>query len=285
MTAELQSRLEEIAATFSGQLGVAIDADVVFPTASVIKVPVLVAVLREVEAGGLDLARRVELTAEDRVGGSGILKVLQPGLAMSLEDVLVLMIALSDNTATNLAIDLLGGVDAVNTAMSDLGLGTIMLHNRVDFELIGDDASGFGTATPADLARLMLLIADGRCFSPFVSETAERILGTQQYLDQALRYVHTAPYAAELGITPSLSFASKTGFISGVRVDAGIVRFAGGGGYAYAVMNRGSRDLSFLPEAEGVVVNGLVGRLLTTSWWPADAGPAPVSASAYLTGE
>jgi beta-lactamase class A len=138
-----------------------------------------------------------------------------------------------------------------------------------------------GEANVHDLCELNRLIATRQAFGETVSATAEEVLSTQQYLDQAMRYTLANPYARELGLEAPLSVASKTGFFTGTRVDAGIVRFGVGGGFAYAVANHEASDVSFLPEAEGAVLNGLVGRALVEHWWPADAGPAPVVSTAY----
>ncbi|MGI8614536.1 MAG: serine hydrolase [Nocardioidaceae bacterium] len=289
---DVAADMAALAAGFSGQLAVAaVDlttgervargADTVLPTASVIKEPILLALLRSAEAGRVDLDSRITLQAQDRVGGSGVLKLFAGGLQPTVWDVATLMIAVSDNTATNLVLDLLGGIDPVNAAMAELGLSTIVLHNRVDFAAIGDDVRRLGEASVGELCELGRLIATGAAFGATVSAAAEKILGTQQYLDQAMRYTLANPYARELGLTAPLTVASKTGFFTGTRVDTGIVRFRAGGGFVYAVANHESADTSFVPEAEGAVVNGLVGRALVEHWWPVDAGPAPVVSTAY----
>lgn len=290
--ADVVSRIAELAEDFTGQLAVsAVDLstgeridwqpDLVLPTASVIKEPILLALLRATEAGTVDLADRVTLEASERVGGSGVLKLFDGGLQPTVRDVATLMIAVSDNTATNMVLDLIGGLEPVNQAMAELGLDSVRLHNAVDFEIIGDDVRRLGEATVRDLCELGRLIATRQAFGEAVSATAEEILATQQYLDQAMRYTLANPYARELGLVAPLSVASKTGFFTGTRVDAGIVRFGAGGGFAYAVANHEASDVSFLPEAEGAVLNGLVGRALVEHWWPADAGPAPVVPTAY----
>jgi beta-lactamase class A len=292
VTTDVLARISRLADGFSGQLAVsAVDLttgeridwqpDLVLPTASVIKVPVLLALLRQADEGRVDLGTRLTLKAAERVGGSGVLKLFDGGLQPTVRDVATLMIAVSDNTATNMIIDLVGGTGQVNAAMAQLGLSTVTLHNAVEFEVIGDDVRRLGEASVRDLCELNRLIATREAFGERVSALAEEILSTQQYLDQAMRYTLANPYARELGLVAPLSVASKTGFFTGTRVDAGIVRFGVGGGFTYAVANHDSSDTSFLPEAEGVVVNGLVGRALVEHWWPSEAGPAPVVPTAY----
>lgn len=287
--------LADLAEGFTGRLAVsAVDLstgeriewqpDLLMPTASVIKVSVLIALLRAVEAGAVDLSDRIPLQDSERIGGSGVLKLFDGGLQPTVRDVATLMIAVSDNTATNMVLDIIGGAESVNLAMAELGLDSIRLHNAVDFEVIGDDVRRLGEATVRDLCELVRLIATREAFGTAVSATAEEIMATQQYLDQAMRYTLANPYARELGLVAPLSVASKTGFFTGTRVDAGIFRFGTGGGFVYAVANHEASDLSFLPEAEGAVFNGLVGRALVEHWWPVDAGPAPVVPTAYEAG-
>lgn len=246
------------------------------PTASTIKVPILVELLRQAEAGDLSLQSEVELVEDEQLGGSGILKSLSPGLRLTLRDAAMLMIVLSDNTATNLVLDAVGGVDPVNDAMNELGFSRIRLHNRIDFELIGPDVRRLGEAEPVQMSELANRIARGTAFSKGVSLQAEAMMSEQQYLDQVPRYFDYNPYWRELNQESSLGVACKTGFFTGTRVDVGIVRFEPGGGFSYCVANHECDDESFLPEAEGVRRNGLIGREVLNVWWPDAAGPAPV---------
>lgn len=289
---DVDARLRSIAQQFSGELSVCarhltteeevtLAPDDIFPTASVIKLPILVELLRSAAGGSPSLEDRLTLRREDLVGGSGILKALSSGLNPTLRDVATLMIVLSDNTATNMVLDMLGGVDGVNATMDSLGFATIRLHNRVDFELIGGQVRRLGEASARDLCALVHGIAARTIVSVEVSNTIEEILEAQQYLDQAPRYMLAMPYWRELGQDPVLRVACKTGFFTGTRVDTGIVRFRAGGGFSYAIANDRSADETFLPEAEGSVVNGLVGRALVEHWWPADADSPPTVRSAY----
>jgi beta-lactamase class A len=288
----LESTLAGLAARHSGVLGVAarnlttgaqvlLRADEVFPTASVIKLPILVELMRRAADGRASLDERIELRAADKRGGSGILKAFDAGLRPSLRDVATLMIVLSDNTATNLVLDAVGGVDAVNAAMDELGLPSVRLHHRVDFEVIGDDVRRLGEASPRDMLALVAGIAERSVFGRAVSEAVETVLGAQQYLDQVPRYVQVEPYAADLGLTPALTVANKTGFFPGTRADTGVVRFRDGGAFAYAVFHHGSQDGRFLPESEGSVLAGLVGKALVEHWWPGAADAVPTVPTAY----
>lgn len=282
--ADLDRAVERIRAGFSGEIGfvarniatgeaVEINPDAVFPTASAVKLAVLVEVFRRAAGDGLDLDQRLPLRPEDVVGGSGILKELTPGLAPTVRDLATLMVVLSDNTATNLLIDLVGGVAAVNRTSRGLGLPTLVLHNRIDFGRIGGEVRRFAESSPRDLARLVELVAAGTVVDAASSAAMLAILGRQLYLDQVPRYLNVNPYAADLRIEPPIWVGCKTGFFPGTRVDTGLIRLPDNVAIAYCAMTVDGRDHSFAPENEGAVTNGLLGRLVVEYWWPGGAMP------------
>ncbi len=292
--ADTHDRLHEIAGHFTGRVGIAairldgtdaiaLDQDALLPTASVGKVPILVEVHRAAEAGELDLEARVSITSSDHVGGSGVLRLLRPELDLTVADLARLMICISDNTATNKVLQLVGGHARVNRAMGDLGLDRIRLNGPVDLARMQVDPMSFGVASAGDLCSLMLAIANAEAFGSEVSRRVEDDLAQQQYLDQGLRYLDLDPYGAELGGASPLRTASKTGRMPGVRMDAGIVRFPTGG-YCYVVANAGSADHSFRVESDGSVLAGLLGRVLLEHYWDPRQGPAPVHPAPALPG-
>ena len=279
---DLEQKIAEIQSRFSGELGFAfknistgeefrVNADHVFPTASAIKIAVLVEIFTQLEQGKLSLEDRSEMAVTDLVGGSGILKELTPGLQPCVKDLATLMVVLSDNTATNMLIDMLGGVEAVNRRLQDeYRLKSVVLHNRVDFEKIGDDVRRFAEATPANMMRLMELMVGGELVSPKASRQMRKILGRQQYLDQVPRYLNFNPYAEELKIDQDISCICKTGFFPGTRVDTGAIFLPGDIPIAYSATAHNSSDVSMSIENEPAVINGLLGRLMVEYWWPRD---------------
>lgn len=285
---EMQGAIGALAAEFSGEMGLSAvnvatgervdwNAAAIFPTASVIKLAVLVEVFLRAATDGLDLQQRVELRAGEIVGGSGILKVLGPGLNPTVHDVATLMVVLSDNTATNMLIDLVGGIEPVNrTIQAALGLKSIVLHNRIDFERIGNDVRRLAESSARDMADLVAMLAKGEVVDAASSEAMIAIMRRQQYLDQVPRYLAYSPYAVELAIEQPLEFAGKTGFFPGTRVDAGLLMMPGETTIAFCAMNDRSADTSIAAESEGAVLNGLLGRLLVEYWWPEDGVPAGI---------
>ena len=280
--AVLNRELERIRSRCSGDVSLAarnlttgetvlLDADAVYPTASVIKVAILLEVYAQADAGLLQLDERIEMRPSDQVGGSGVLKTLLPGLQPTLYDLATLMIIKSDNTATNMCIDRVGGVAAVNTRVQDTyGLRSIVLHNRVDFDKIGSDVRNFAETTASDFMRLMELLARHELVSAHASQEMLAILSRQQYLDQFPRYLNVNPYAQDLNLAQDISVHNKTGFFPGTGVDAGVIALPEGVTVVYHAVCHNAADTSIAPENEVSVVNGLLGRALIRHWWPRD---------------
>ena len=165
LTAKFRARLNEIARTTDGVVGIGVidlrsgerfgvNDTLLFPQGSAIKIPILIELFRQAESGTLTLEERVPVRSADQVGGTGVSQWFGDGQSMlSLRDLAVLMIVLSDNTATNVLIGKVG-MGAVNRTMASLGVGTIRLQRR----MITPRESAIGNenlATPAQSAELM----------------------------------------------------------------------------------------------------------------------------------
>ena len=142
LTAKFRERLAEIARSTDGVVGIGVidlqsgerfgvNDTLVFPQGSAIKIPILIELFRQASAGTLSLEERVPVRAADQVGGTGVITWFGDGLSMiSLRDLAVLMIVLSDNTATNILIDKVG-MAAVNSTMATLGVPSIRLQRKM----------------------------------------------------------------------------------------------------------------------------------------------------------
>lgn len=270
----LTARIRSEASAFSGTFAflarnlttgeeVAFDPERVMPTASTIKLCVLAELYRAVGAGDLSLDARVTLEPDDRRGGSGILKDLDPGLRPTVHDLATLMIALSDNIATAALVRLLGSVRIIQSAR-DWGMTSTSARFRVPD---GGTALDYGASTPRDLVHLLGLIATDGIISPTACAAMRDLLRTQQYNDQIARYLPYNPYLRDSGDDQPVKVGSKSGFMAGIRVDAGIV-WLPETSYAIALMTDGANDLSFAPEQEGMRLNGRVSRLVFEHWAP-----------------
>jgi beta-lactamase class A len=244
---ELARGIEEVAAAVGGTVGVAVRdvrrgraldlrADEVFPSASVIKVPILVELLARAETGELRLEDRATLQDAEKVPGSGVLSMLHAGLELTLEDLAHLMITVSDNTASNMLIERLG-CDRINARLAGLGLRKTQLQRKFyDFEA---REKGFDNwATAGELADLLVGIERRIVVSAAACEKMLAIMRKQQFDGKIPRL-----------LPPDTPVANKTGSISTASHDIGVI-YAPAGPIALAVL---TRDIPEAAVAESAI--------------------------------
>ena len=273
----VERRVAELLAAFSGHAAYlarnlttgaefGYRANEVMPTASTIKLLVLAELFRQVDAGDITLAERLPMEADDLSGGSGILKDLDPGALLTVRDHATLMTALSDNSSTQLLVRVLGA-ERILASAREWGLTQTSARFR---SADNDPARVYGASTPRDIVRLLELIATDAIISPTACQGIRDVLVTQQYHDQIGRYLPYNQYEREGARHPGpVVVMSKSGFMGGIRVDAGIVQLPHAH-YVICVMNEESRDRSFQPEQEGAVLNGRISRLIFGAWSTVD---------------
>ena len=172
--AKLVARIEAVDRGLDGVLGVSvrdiktgaaldIRADERFPTASAIKPAILLELFHQAEAGRIDLLATTTPAAK-RVGGGGVLQELGDRVTLTWRDLAVLMMAWSDNEATNLLIDKVG-LEAVNRRLDALGLARTRLRRRM-MDLEAARRGNENVSTPRELRRLMEAVDEGAGFSP-----------------------------------------------------------------------------------------------------------------------
>ncbi|MFZ1401145.1 MAG: serine hydrolase, partial [Candidatus Promineifilaceae bacterium] len=172
----LNDQIQEICAGFNGRIGLAATnlqtnetvgylADEIFPTASTIKLAVLLTLMQQVEDGQYSLDDPLMLRRADHVAGSGLLQFLSPGLTMPIRDYAFLMMNISDNLATNVLIDHVG-MDKVNAWLDDTGYPEVRLHRKINFNLLKTDQKLLGTSTPAALTRMITAVYQQTILTP-----------------------------------------------------------------------------------------------------------------------
>jgi beta-lactamase class A len=272
---EILHGLTELCEHFSGQLGIAarhlgtgeelaVNADESFPTASSIKIPVLIELFRRAQEGDLQLSERLRYTLRERTLGSGLLSDMDEGLEPTLRDLAVLMMSISDNTATNMLIDRLG-IDSINAMLGAAGITGITLNNRIDFELIRQSNDNLAVGTPAEFVRLLAALWEGRILQGEYREGALRIMRIQKYIEPIRRYLPFNPYAEEFGEPQDLWIASKTGGLSGVRCESGLIG-AGDTVYALSVMGKECADKRLGSDGEGTLAIATASELIYRCW-------------------
>lgn len=199
-----------------------------FPAASTIKLAILVAVARAIDAGTVDRDQLIPVRSESRVSGSGVLTSLRPDLPLSTNDLAYLMIAISDNTASNTLIELVGD-ERIEQTIQTLGLTGTQLNRRFIGRLPGPDEPDNWT-TASDLVTLLAGIAADTAASPDQCRWMRDLLLQQQHRDRLGRE-----------LPENISFAGKSGSLPGIVQDTGLLTGAGGT-VAVAVLLEGVAD-------------------------------------------
>jgi beta-lactamase class A len=260
-----------------------VDADEPVVLASVFKVPVAVELTRQFESGTLQPTERIRVAAEGRTGGGTGLSALQDAVEMSLRDLAQLMIAVSDNAATDVVMAR-AGRDSVNATMRGLGLHRTVLEGDCAFLLgrlvadldltpaerarleQGDDdvlsaiapvrwqrcrdlqPPATSRSTPREITRLLELIWKDQAAPPDACAFVRRIMGQQVW-----------PHRLRAGFPGSVRTSGKTGTLPFVRNEAGVVEYPGGGRYAVAVFTTAAAPALHDPDADRAV--GSIARL------------------------
>ena len=225
LSAKLSADLNRTAASYDGVIGIfvkdltsgetfAVNADTVFPQASSIKIPILIELMRQSQTGKLNLAERVEIHRTGLVGGSGVLQFFSEGAsAVSLRDLAVLMVVLSDNSATNLLIDRVG-MDNVNAMLAGLGLNQTALARKM-IDIAAEQADHENHSTPRQMATLVESLSAGKLLDEEHTKMALEIL----------EYPKDSPLRA--GVPPTITVAEKPGSLNGAQCDSGVVLLEG----------------------------------------------------------
>lgn len=191
-----------------------LNGDKVFPTASVIKLPILIAFFQDVDAGKIKLNETLTMSRDVVVGGSGEMQDLPIGSKFSALETATKMITISDNTATNMIIKRMGGIAVLNQRFRSWGLQKTVIRNWLP------DLKGTNTTTAKELTRLMVLLEQKKLLSPNSQTQAMGIL--RQVRNRTL---------LPAGLGRGATIAHKTGDIGFLLGDAGIVEMPSGKRY------------------------------------------------------
>ena len=226
----LNERIAPLTDAHKGQVAIAVkhlvtgesyylNPDAVMPTASLIKVAVLIEVYHQIDEGKLKLTDRVTLREADKVPGSGLLTLhFSEGASFSVRDAVHLMMAVSDNTATNLLLDKVGLAN-VNSRMEAWGVKETRINAKV---FRGSTTSvspertkkyGLGSTTASEMAKLMEEMHTGDRFRPALKQS---MLGHLRRNEDKLKFSRLLP--------PGTAVAHKDGSVNDARTDAGVIQ-------------------------------------------------------------
>jgi beta-lactamase class A len=273
------------AVDLKGNRSVGIDADEPVQTASVIKLAILYEAMEEIREGRAKWSEPITLKPGEAVAGSGLITFLDTPVTLTLKDVLTLMVVVSDNTATNLAIDRFG-IGPVNARMESLGLKNTHLYKKVFKPAVGpmpedQPKFGLGKTTPREMAELMEYIGECKlrraepaggekrpAFLPMdaedkaVCDVALTILKNQFYRETIPRYLETVD-----ATTDGVAIASKTGSLDAVRNDVAIV-MGKDGPMVLSIFTYDNRDQGWTVDNEAEVTIAKLAKEIVGAWSP-----------------
>lgn len=240
----LQRDIVSMVEGFRGQVGVyvrslrtgktvEIDADSVFPTASIVKVPILLGIMHRIHKGELDY--HMPLYWPDTLKydpGEDIVPYLKPQTKIELSKVIMLMMTISDNNASLWLQDLAGRGQAINRLMDSLGYGQTRVNSRTPGRESDRSVHGWGQTTPREMARIFGDIVDRKIFSKAACERMLRIMGRQYWDEEALS-----------SLPPDVFVASKNGAVNASRSEVLFVN--GRHPYILSIFTKNNRDVSW----------------------------------------
>lgn len=228
---DLQVNLERIIAKAGGKWGIVVeDLDTnkrltinekdQFAAQSIIKIPIMVALFAAQYEKKIDFSELINLKREDIVQGAGNLQFLSPGIQLPIYDLITLMIIQSDNTATNMLIDLLG-LEEINRIMEHFGMEKSCLRKKLMiYPVTEHDCENYITASDSSL--LLNKMAKGKIISRYSSEQMIKILKQQQIRNGLPAYL-PGNNNEIIGVLPKWELANKTGWGTEHQHDVGIL--------------------------------------------------------------
>lgn len=268
----LYQRIENICRDFKGVVGVYVrnlktgqsaefNADSLFPTASMIKVPILCSLFDKIEQGKLKyddvLVYRDSLKYDDGITGS-----LRDSSRIPVSELAHLMTSVSDNTASLWLQALAGTGTDINDWLDINGFHQTRVNSRTPGREEMRSIHGWGVTTPREMAELLALIRAGKAVSPDASEEMYRTLCRSYWNGEALSQ-----------IPPYVQAASKQGAVNASRSEVVLVN-GPSGDYVFCVITKNQEDQSWKKENEGYVLLRKISRFLwnyfepTSSWSP-----------------
>jgi beta-lactamase class A len=230
---ELQSLFDQTSGTFGGivydistqSIVYSHNADLVFSSASLIKIPIVITVYYLANQEILSLDDQIVLQASVIVGGSGSIQYTAPGSVYSVRELCARMMYDSDNTAANMLLDHIGGFAPVNQVMGDVGAGQTLIQRRMMD--MSARAAGFDNLTsPADMFLLLQTLHNGTLLG---SAGSQEIIGFMQQTTNRQKIPAYLP--------PDVVVAHKVGSLTGVEHDVGIVWLPDGRQYIVVLMS------------------------------------------------
>ncbi len=243
----LEAELHALTDSFPGVAGVyvrnlktnkeaAVNADTLFPTASIIKVPILVGIFDKIGQGVFKYNEPLIYRDSLAKKGSGLMLFFKDSTKTDLRTAITLMITHSDNSAAVWCEKLAGGGVAINSWLEAHGFRDTRLNNRTPGREQNRQVYGWGQTTPREMARLVAMIRNGEVVSPAASQTMYRIMTHVVWDEYALSQ-----------IPPYIQSASKQGTVDDSRSEVVLVN-APHGDYVFYVATKNNKDQRWVSD-------------------------------------
>ena len=258
---KLQQSLETLTTGFKGDVGIyvkdlhtgkiaSINADSIFPTASMVKVPILIGIMDKLNKG--ELKYHQELTYKDSLlyAGSDLLASLKNNEKVELSKVIMLMLTTSDNTASLWLQSLAGTGTRINQILDSIGYTATRVNSRTPGREAGRDKFGWGQTSPKEMATMFEALANRTLMDATSSEKMIRLLGRNYWDEEALSQ-----------IPPDVFVASKNGAVNASRSE--VVYVSGKNArYVFCICTKNNKDTSWESNNEGWELARKVSKLL-----------------------
>jgi beta-lactamase class A len=267
---KLDASIRHEIAGFKGDIGVyvhhlkknrivAINADTVFPTASIVKVPILAGVFNKIASGELKLSQEFIYDTSRLYGGSGLMQFYKDSARTDLSTMISLMLTYSDNITSIWLQQLSGGGVAINKIMDDLGLKNTKVNSRTEGRLEIWKKYGWGQTTPREMSILFQLIREGKVIDARYSDKMYRYLKNQFYNGRSLAQFPS-----------TVNTISKTGSVNEARGEVVLVN-APGGDIVFCVLTKNNQDQSWTNSNEAEVLTRKIAALIWNHYEPKHA--------------
>lgn len=259
---KLTNELQELVKGFNGTVGIyvknlktgktaAFNADTIFPTASMIKVPITIGLFNKINSGALKYDSILTYKDSLLYEGEDILGSFKNNEKVALSKVAMLMITTSDNTASLWCQSMAGKGTAINEWLGTNGFQYTRVNSRTPGREANRKLYGWGQTTPREIAELLVRIRKNEVISPSISERIYRNLIRIYWDGEALSQ-----------IPPYIQVASKQGAVDQSRSEVVLVN-APHGDYVFCIITKNQKDQSWKPDNEGYV---LIRRLSSLLW-------------------
>ena len=258
---KLQHELETLTTGFKGDVGIyvkdlhtgkiaSIQADSIFPTASMVKVPILIGIIDKINKG--ELKYHGELTYKDSLfyAGSDLLASLKHNEKVELSKVMMLMLTTSDNTASLWLQSLAGTGTRINQILDSIGYTATRVNSRTPGREANREQFGWGQTSPKEMASLFEALANRNLMDPSSSEKMLRLLGRNYWDEEALSQ-----------IPPDVFVASKNGAVNASRSEAMYVS-GKNARYVFCICTKNNKDTSWELNNEAWELARSVSKLL-----------------------